>query len=347
MNRLRLKKKRVFVIFSIALVLMGTSACQIPGDSELIEGILQNVDEINGEMTIVTKDGETITIKITKDTPLSDEAGGTDKLEVGSAVILETDKRNVVERRTETLKVADAVTTDVAPNTDTASTDILPALESIEDVFKTLGVWEKAVDLHERGLTWAHVAGELGYGEDRMHIHLREIAADRLERAVKAGLINKEQYERLFNHFDELAIKWTREIFSDIKPTTSTDGSLSTTTAGSDILPSLESIEDVFKTLGAWEKAVDLHEIGLPWAHVAGELDYTEDSMYLHLREIAADRLEAAVREGRISKEEFERQLDHFEELAAKWTREIFSDIKPTTSTDDSLSTTTDTDAAS
>ena len=34
-------------------------------------------------------------------------------------------------------------------------------INSIEDVFKTMGVWEKAVALHKKGLTWSQVAIEL------------------------------------------------------------------------------------------------------------------------------------------------------------------------------------------
>ncbi len=215
-------KKLLFVAFVIPVVLMATTACQMQGDYEMIEGILQNVDEINGEMTVVTKDGETITIKITKDTPIDTENGSADvnKVEVGSTIKLETSTRNIVDRKIDVLKASDVEPT-LSASVDVSN--ILPSLESFEDVFKALGVWEKAVALHERGLTWAHVARELGYGEDSMHIHLREIAKEHLERAVNAGLITKDQFERQYQHFDELAIKWIREIFSDVelRPTTS------------------------------------------------------------------------------------------------------------------------------
>ena len=33
--------------------------------------------------------------------------------------------------------------------------------QSVEDAFKTLGIWEKAVSLHEQGLTWSQIANEL------------------------------------------------------------------------------------------------------------------------------------------------------------------------------------------
>jgi hypothetical protein len=42
-----------------------------------------------------------------------------------------------------------------------ASDNDLPSMDVLEDVFKTRGVWEKAIALHNRGLTWSQVASEL------------------------------------------------------------------------------------------------------------------------------------------------------------------------------------------
>jgi len=57
-------------------------------------------------------------------------------------------------------------------DTDSSSsidlTNILPTIESIEDVFKVLGVWEVAHEWREKGLAWSHIAEELGYNADKM-----------------------------------------------------------------------------------------------------------------------------------------------------------------------------------
>ena len=39
--------------------------------------------------------------------------------------------------------------------------DTIRSLNTINDVFQTVSVWEKAVALHERGLTWSQAATEL------------------------------------------------------------------------------------------------------------------------------------------------------------------------------------------
>ena len=52
--------------FLAPAVLLLVAACT-PSDAALLEGILQNVDSANGEITIVTKDGRTITLIIRTD----------------------------------------------------------------------------------------------------------------------------------------------------------------------------------------------------------------------------------------------------------------------------------------
>ena len=194
-------KKSIIMVF-ISAILMITSACQVPSESELIEGNLQNIDELNGEMTVVTKDGEAITIHITKDTRLGTEDGNTEvsKVEVGSTVKLKTDKSNVISRKAEALSLPEG---------------ILPPLDSIEDVFKVLGVGEKAVELHEIGLTWSKIAWQLVDGH-KMRTRLQQLAKERLEQAEKTGVITRVQSTLLFQDFDNKVEKWVRVIFSDV-----------------------------------------------------------------------------------------------------------------------------------
>ncbi len=66
-----------FVMVS-ALVAVA-SACT-PSEAKLVEGILQNVDSVNGEITIVTEDGKTITLTIATEAQVETE-GATSALE--------------------------------------------------------------------------------------------------------------------------------------------------------------------------------------------------------------------------------------------------------------------------
>jgi len=92
---------------------------------------------------------------------------------------------------------------------------ILPPLDSIEDVFKVLGVGEKAVELHEIGLTWSKIAWQLVDGH-KMRTQLQQLAKERLEQAEKTGVITRVQSTLLFQDFDNKVEKWVRVIFSDV-----------------------------------------------------------------------------------------------------------------------------------
>ena len=61
-------KKSVIAVCSIsAMLLVATSACQMPGQSELIKGNVQNIDKLKGTMTIITTNREILTTNITSD----------------------------------------------------------------------------------------------------------------------------------------------------------------------------------------------------------------------------------------------------------------------------------------
>ena len=88
------------------LMLMAAIACVQPldenvVDGKVLEGILQNVDSVNSEITIETKDGETVTLKLGADAPV--EADGTSSdlgsLVAGASVEVEVkDDGRVVQR---------------------------------------------------------------------------------------------------------------------------------------------------------------------------------------------------------------------------------------------------------
>ena len=64
-----------FVSILLLLLLFVPNACTMTGDAEVIEGILQNIDDIKGEITILTEDGQEITIKITSDDTENGQSG--------------------------------------------------------------------------------------------------------------------------------------------------------------------------------------------------------------------------------------------------------------------------------
>ena len=88
------------------LMLMAAIVCVQPSDENVVdgkvlEGILQNVDSVNSEITIETKDGETVTLKLGADAPV--EADGTSSdlgsLVAGASIEVEVkDDGRVVQR---------------------------------------------------------------------------------------------------------------------------------------------------------------------------------------------------------------------------------------------------------
>ncbi|MFC1949075.1 hypothetical protein ACFLW0_02765 [Chloroflexota bacterium] len=229
----RLQAKPLFrTIFAVSLILSlltVSTSCQVTSNEErLIEGILENVDMVNGEMTIVTEDGETITIKITTSNSEEGENSEYDELEAGTPVKVTVEDSNHADMEDVEVQHKDGENGDNDEAEDTYDDDdsgnkpsvvvadlssILPSMASIEDVFRMLGLWEDAVAWHEEGLTWAHIADELGYTMEKMYAELMEIAEEHLWAAKEAGLINHEQFEEMFTRFDELAEGWIHEIY--------------------------------------------------------------------------------------------------------------------------------------
>jgi hypothetical protein len=195
MSKKRIKKSASYVAINVFLsvFLLFTSSCLIAGEedeAELIENLLQKVDAMDGEMTVVTEGGDNVTITITK-------GSSTD----GQDDIPKDEPKN----------------TDVGKDSSSPVnlSGILPSFERVEDVFEVLGVGKDAHILREKGLSWSHIAAELGYGEDMMHAELLEIAEWRLKDAMESGLITRETLEKKFAYFKEIALKWVDKIFAD------------------------------------------------------------------------------------------------------------------------------------
>ena len=84
------------------VALVAATACT-PSEQQLIEGILQNVDSVNGEITIVTKDGRTVTLTIATEAPVEAEGASPalEGLELGVTLEVEVDDDGRVAQRIE------------------------------------------------------------------------------------------------------------------------------------------------------------------------------------------------------------------------------------------------------
>ncbi|MEE8443337.1 MAG: DUF5666 domain-containing protein, partial [Dehalococcoidia bacterium] len=76
-----------FLVVLVSFVLLVAAGCTA-SERELLEGILGNVDTVNGEITIVTKDGRTVTVTIATDTAAD--------LQTGDALTVELDDEGQV-----------------------------------------------------------------------------------------------------------------------------------------------------------------------------------------------------------------------------------------------------------
>ncbi len=96
------KKSGILVALFATLLLLGISACT-PSQTEVLEGILENVDSVNGKLTIVTRDGKRITLDIETDTTVETEGTDSDvgTLEVGVSIEIEVDDDGKAARHIE------------------------------------------------------------------------------------------------------------------------------------------------------------------------------------------------------------------------------------------------------
>jgi hypothetical protein len=296
-KKLKVKTLRYsFPAILVSFLLILSSGCSIPteDETEMLEDFLSKLGAVEGEITFTTKDGETVNIKVTKDS---------------------VDKKDSSYIKEESPEDKNTGSTDLS--------EILPSLNSKEDVFKLLGVWEEAHALLEQGLTWSHTAEEVGYNCDTMYAGVVEIGERELHDAKVEGLNSYDQYASKLDYFSQLAEKWIKKIFADAAPPADTADTVADL-AG--ILPPPDSFEDVFAYLGILEDALALRELGITWSHTAGELDYNADKMYSELRELAERELHDAKVDGLISYEQYQSMLAEFSETAMGWVQEIFAD---------------------
>ena len=98
------RSKLFALIVIVPAILIAVLACG-PIEGEVLEGILQNVDAVNGQITITTKDGKTVTLNIATEATVQTEgvestlATNLDTLEPGASVEVEVNEGGQAVRR--------------------------------------------------------------------------------------------------------------------------------------------------------------------------------------------------------------------------------------------------------
>ncbi|MBI4180323.1 MAG: DUF4382 domain-containing protein [Chloroflexi bacterium] len=96
-------KTRTIFVMLLSLVTVATlvtAAACTPAEAKALQGVLKNVDSANGTITIVTKDGKTVTVKIATETGVSTNGTSTsiETLEPGASVDVEIEKNDKDDR---------------------------------------------------------------------------------------------------------------------------------------------------------------------------------------------------------------------------------------------------------
>ena len=98
-NRKRVTRSIFYFLF-VPIMLLAALACTA-AEAEMLKGILENVDTVNGEITILTKDGKTVILTISTDAPVVTDGAisALETLEPGASVEVEVDEDRLVVRR--------------------------------------------------------------------------------------------------------------------------------------------------------------------------------------------------------------------------------------------------------
>ena len=199
--------------------------------------------------------------------------------------------------------------------------EILPVLANIDEVFRLLGIADKAAELRKRGLSLGNLARELGLDAEAMHARLMDAARDRVDSSIAFGSMPPDRAEEILGQFATVVKAWVVRIFQG--------GVVGAPTAVNvdpeGVLPAISSVVDVFTLLGDGEVAAKLLAEGLDPRQVARELDYDAGRLRLGLMEAAGQRISAAMRSNHLQSDQAKRLLDRFSALAEKWAREIFA----------------------
>ena len=103
MNWIKLRTVAGFILLALFVALPLAAVACTSSEAELIEGILQNVDAVNGEITITTEDGKTVTLTIATDASVETEgeSSALEALEAGASVEVEVDEDGQVVQHIE------------------------------------------------------------------------------------------------------------------------------------------------------------------------------------------------------------------------------------------------------
>ena len=185
LKRIRVPNKLNFAALFAGLILLVALACT-PQEEKLLQGILENVDSVNGQITVVTRDGETITLNFVTDEALHDGIAFTsESFNPGDTVVVEVNEEDQSIQDIELAHSDDDVDVDDEEEHDHEHDEedyedgheeeshdghdeegyevYLPELDTIKDLLELLGIWEDAAYLHEEeGLSWGHALSRVG-----------------------------------------------------------------------------------------------------------------------------------------------------------------------------------------
>ncbi|MBI2979458.1 MAG: DUF4382 domain-containing protein [Chloroflexi bacterium] len=126
MSKVKLGRIAVIMLALVTVgVLAATTACT-PGEAKQLEGVLKNIDSANGEITITTKDGKTVTLTIATEAPVETDGASSNitSLEPGASVEVEVNKDGRVARRVKARQAeVEGVIVQVAGNNVTVESE--------------------------------------------------------------------------------------------------------------------------------------------------------------------------------------------------------------------------------
>lgn len=118
--------KRVKFLALLALLMLLVATGCAPDEIERLEGILQNVDTINGEITMSLKDGRVVTLTIATDAPVETEGASStlETLEPGASIEVEVNEDGqVVQHINARLAKAEGVVVEIDGKEITVETE--------------------------------------------------------------------------------------------------------------------------------------------------------------------------------------------------------------------------------
>ena len=232
------KRRHLGLVIGTALgvlVLLAAMACT-PAEAELIQGILQNVDSISGEVTVELQDGETVTINL-KDVTVQElrQGVGTASLGAGDPVTLERDENDEVKILKAHVTEVEGIITSIDPDAKTLTINDGDPLQVTaetkievnddEATFDALSISQEAevkFDAENRSVLKVEVEEEAVEGkEEKDSVKVKGILTAVDSSAKTVTILAKNGIEDVYFFQTDTKLKLSDErvgIFADLEP---------------------------------------------------------------------------------------------------------------------------------